>query len=349
MKKITFSIFSLLTLGLNAQITLTQASHNFVVGDSYSLVKYDTTGSAPRNTGANQTWDFSAIATINATPNESVLINDATTMPAVPANSTVAEIFPSVSTNFYKTTAGTTYLTGVYQDGVLNANFSSDPLPIRNWDLSFGEGNNYSSTGTFTSSNPNLPSNGNIDGEFNYGVAGYGTLTAPDGTVYSNVLQIIDTTNVSIAWVPQVGIDAGLGISTVSYKYYIAGQKQPVVTYEDIMQTAYAFNNMTVQMIYWEQTPSYKLAYSEASPAGITSIYPADQISVYPNPATSEVYISSVNELTATIVDLNGSVISSTTISGIQALSIENLQNGTYILQLADAKGNVQTRKITKL
>ena len=49
------------------------------------------------------------------------------------------------------------------------------------------------------------------------------------------------------------------------------------------------------------------------------------------------------------IVDLSGSVISSTTISGIQAISIENLQQGTYILQLSDAKGNVQTRKITKL
>lgn len=348
MKKITLSIFSLLTLGLNAQITLTQASHNLAVGDDYPFQKYDTTASAPRNTGANQTWNFSTVSTLNATPNGVVFIDDATSNPAAPAGSTIAEVNSGISTNFYKTTSGITYLTGVNQEGVLNANFSANPLPIRNWDLSYGEGNSFSSTGTFTSSNPNLPSNGNIDGEFNYGVSGYGTLTAPDGTVYSNVLQIIDTTNVNIAWIPQAGIDAGLGITTISYKYYVAGQKHPVVTYEDIMQTIFAFNNMTVQMIYWEQTKSYSLKYSEVGAAGLQDLE-ASAIAVYPNPATNEMFISSTNEVKVYILDLNGSIVKTTTGIGIQTINIENLQNGTYLLQLSDAKGNVQTRKITKL
>jgi len=349
MKKFTLSIFSLVSLGLNAQITLTQGTHNFQVGDGYTFQKYDTTASAPRNTGANQTWNFSTISTLNATPNGSVTMNDASTMPSVPSGSTLAEMYTSFTGNFYKTTGNTTYLTGVFKESVLNADFSANPLPVRNWDLSFGEGNSSSSTGIFTSSNANLPSNGNINGEFNYGVSGYGTLTAPDGTVYSSILQIIDTINVSIEWVPQFGINAGLSITTISYKYYSSGQKQPIVTYEDINQLAYAFNTVTSTMVLWEQTKSYSLMYAEPAPAGISSLQNTEQISVYPNPATSEVYISSVNELTATIVDLNGSVISSTPISGIQAISIENLQNGTYILQLADAQGNVQTRKITKL
>ncbi len=349
MKKFTLSIFTLITVGLNAQITLTQGTHNYQAGEGYTFTKYDTTASAPRNTGANQTWNFSTVSTLNANPNGVISFDDATAMSGVPSGSTIAEVFSAFSANFYKTTGTTTYLTGVNKEGVLNADFSANPLVVRNWDLSFGEGNNSSSTGTYTSSNPNLPPNGNINGEFNYGVSGYGTLTAPDGTIYSNVLQVIDTIEVSLSWVPQPGIDAGLGILTMSYKYYIAGQKQPVVTYDDTYQTAYAFNNMTVQMIYWEQNATYALSYAEPAPAGINSLDPANQISVYPNPATNEVFISSANELTATIVDLNGSVISSTTISGIQAVSIESLQNGTYILQLADAQGNVQTRKITKL
>lgn len=349
MKKFTLSIISLLSLGLNAQITLTQGTHNMQAGEGYMFKKYDTIASAPRNTGANQTWNFSTVSTLNATPDGGVTINDATSMVGAPAGSTIAEMYSSFTGNFYKTIGNVTYLTGANQEGVLNANFSANPLPVRDWDLSFGDGNSSSSTGTFTSSNANLPSSGSIAGEFSYGVSGYGTLTAPDGAVYSNILQIIDTIEVNIEWVPQFGINAGLGITTISYKYYNAGQKQPIVTYEDINQLAYAFNTVSSTMVLWEQTKSYSLMYSEPAPAGIASVDPADQINVYPNPATSEVFVSSVNELTATIVDLNGSVIYSTTISGIQAISIENLQNGTYILQLSDAKGNVQTRKITKL
>ena len=349
MKKITLSIISLLSLSLNAQITLTLGTHNMQAGEGYMFKKYDTIASAPRNIGANQTWDFSTVSTLNATPDGGVTINDATSMASAPSGSTIAEMYSSFTGNFYKTIGNVTYLTGANKEGVLNANFSANPLPVRNWDLSFGEGNSSSSTGTFTSSNANLPSSGSIAGEFNYGVSGYGTLTAPDGTVYSNILQIIDTSEVSLEWVPQIGINAGLGITTISYKYYSAGQKQPIVTYEDINQLAYAYNTISSTMVLWEQTKSYSLMYSEPAPAGITAMDSEDQISVYPNPATNEVFISSANELTATIVDLNGSVISSTTISGIQRVNIENLQNGTYILQLADAKGNVQTRKITKL
>ena len=72
-------------------------------------------------------------------------------------------------------------------------------------------------------------------------------------------------------------------------------------------------------------------------------------MNVYPNPATNEMFISSTNEVKVNILDLNGSIVHATTVFGIQSINIENLQNGTYILQLSDAKGNVQTRKITKL
>ena len=348
MKKITLSVFSLLTLGLNAQITLTQATHNFAVGDDYTSLLYDTIASPPRNTGTNQTWNFSTVSTLSASPNQMVLVQDATSMPNVPSGSQIAESYSAFTHNFYKTTSGITYLTGVYKENILNADFSSNPLPIRNWDLSYGDGNASTSTGTFTSTNTNLPSNGTVDGEFKYGVGGYGTLTAPDGTVYSNVLQIIDTAAMSIEWVPQTGFIAGLGLSTVSFKYYVAGQKNPVVVYEDIMQTAYVFNQITSTMSYWEQTPTYTLSYSEVGAATLEELE-ANNIQVYPNPATNEVYISTADQVNATILDLNGSIVKTTSASGIQSINIENLQNGTYILQLSDAKGNVQTRKITKL
>ena len=70
MKKIYLSILaSAFAMTVNAQLTLTKAFNEPVVGNVNTQKGYDSTGVIPKATGAGQNWNFSTLTT-NTTPND---------------------------------------------------------------------------------------------------------------------------------------------------------------------------------------------------------------------------------------------------------------------------------------
>ncbi|MEO6304741.1 MAG: hypothetical protein ABIP51_16385, partial [Bacteroidia bacterium] len=93
MKKIYFAILSglLFTQISHAQLTLTKAFNEPVIGDNYPTQRYDSTGVLDNSFGPNTFWDFSTLAT-----NTAVAASNYTTVASTPSassypNATFAE------------------------------------------------------------------------------------------------------------------------------------------------------------------------------------------------------------------------------------------------------------------
>lgn len=59
-RSLHFLLCLLCMQGLHAQITLNFTNNTPVPGDTLLVQTFDSSGVIPRNTGVNQTWDFSA-------------------------------------------------------------------------------------------------------------------------------------------------------------------------------------------------------------------------------------------------------------------------------------------------
>ncbi len=64
MKKIYLSIFTIaLAFTANAQLNLTKAFNEPVVGNVNTKMGYDSTTAVPKNIGAGQSWNFTSLVT----------------------------------------------------------------------------------------------------------------------------------------------------------------------------------------------------------------------------------------------------------------------------------------------
>ncbi|HWY12840.1 MAG TPA: hypothetical protein VN026_16010, partial [Bacteroidia bacterium] len=89
MKKLYTLILSItFAFTVNAQLSLTKAANEPVLGDVVTQQGFDSTGVIPKNTGGAQTWNFSAF-----TQNTVVTVSTYTTVASTPS----AASFPAAT------------------------------------------------------------------------------------------------------------------------------------------------------------------------------------------------------------------------------------------------------------
>lgn len=98
-------------------------------------------------------------------------------------------------------------------------------------------------------------------------------------------------------------------------------------------------------------TPQSKLQFDDFElvylPTGLSNIQSKWNVEVYPNPATSELFIQTINNGTSLVLlDLNGKVWVQQPFATKHHLNIEDCSAGIYLLMLTDEKGDIETRKI---
>lgn len=309
----------------NAQVTLTKAFNEPVIGDLYVKASYDSVTAVPKNTGAGQLWNFSTFTagsftetstftTVASAPNASVF-------PAA----TVAENQGGSNYTMYKSSGSNWEVQGINSNsGGAVVNFTNTGI-FATWPIAFGYSNSDVAGGTGSSSGGPTSISANISTS----ASGSGTVMLPGGVTINNILQVIQTITVSQTTGTMTG-----GFIQTTYDYYSSTQKFPVISIQYKPGGFNAFINKNVV-------------------AGLTEHSLSNDFSVYPNPAHDRLNLTINNKgadnVTATISDLLGREMKSISLGNkvnvSETVSVKELAKGIYVLKLTNGV-DVSTRKI---
>jgi uncharacterized repeat protein (TIGR03803 family) len=81
-------------------------------------------------------------------------------------------------------------------------------------------------------------------------------------------------------------------------------------------------------------------------PTGINDTHEANDFSIYPNPASSQLTIKVKEKSQISIVNILGNVIKSETVNGASSLDVSNWTAGVYIVKISDGKTSRQSSVI---
>lgn len=340
MKKIYLIILSMaVVVSTNAQLSLTQAFNEPVIGNTQTQMEYDSTGVLPRNTGVNQLWDFSACSTTTITDVTS-FISAGSSGPnsGIYTGATMADFDGGSFYNYYKSTSNQIESLG-FEDVNIVLQFTNTAI-MAVWPITMGTSISDVAAGTCTAL---VLANalGTVNGTSNVSGTGTGTLIVPGGGVFTNILQTVSTASINIFCPSTIVGPFTLNNEGITYTYYHASQKFPILTIEYV----------TVTGNFPSQTATIKLDNSILT--GINDVNFDALFSIYPNPAKNNVFVKLHNETNANcgieIINAIGQITKSidlgrdTEISN--NISISNLTAGIYILKTT--LGNkVSTRKL---
>jgi len=324
MKKLLLSGAAMsLILSVNAQITLTGASNNPVVGETISFK--EGSYSSPGSAGANQNWNINAGGSAITNPN--TFVAPSSTPQA--SNFTTSNVANTIGGIYTYYTANSTKL--IY-NGSHDPNTSlllvySNPEDQMQYPFTYG--NSFSDTYQVTFVN-----GGNTylrKGTTTVTADGYGTLTTPAGT-FSNVLRVHYVSNYTDS--SQFGTFPS---STDEYRWYMEWNHFPIATVGANTFNGQPFGSYT--------------RYRE----NVNSIYESQlsDFSIYPNPVKENLQISFSNEenhFTVQLIDISGKIILNkdfTSSSDIKQenINISELSRGIYTLKVTSGTA-VEVKKI---
>jgi hypothetical protein len=311
-----------------AQLVLTQANYEHVVGDLELTAGYDTVSVLPRNVGQNQVWNFSSI-TQSTNSIDTVEFIAPSTIPSSSLfpGATLASKNATQYYSFYKSSSSPAQIEFLgYDDVGAYVNYTNTAIQAV-WPIAYG------STSTDTYFGPmSGQASGTRGGTLTLTASGAGTVIMPGGQQYTNVLQVKEKT-VDVQNDPN-SIPSTLTITTVVYSYYRAGEKSSFIVVEDLILA------------------SDSGAFS-ASGVGTSSTIPAavatgiknksldNLFSVFPNPAKDNLNVvltNAQNEVCAVqIYNITGSVVKEIAL-GSNALiktqiNVSELKPGIYFVK----------------
>ena len=323
MKKIYLSIIaSAFMLSANAQLSLTKAFNEPVLGDLNTKPNYDSAAVLPKNTGTNQLWDVSALTT-----NTVVDVSTYTSVASTPngaafTGATLAESDGQGGYTYSKSTATQYEIVGVDQPG-LNLNFNTNTAIAAIWPVSYGYTNTDLFSGTATA---NGTLTGTASGTVTTNASGSGTLIIPGGASFTNVLQVKaqQIVNVSLAF----GFVTAT-VTAIDYNYYHASQKFPILTI--------SYNN--IQGSFSNTSGTVKV--NGAVITGVNDLNFDATFSIFPNPAKNNfnVNLQNVNNANCKveIVNAYGAIVKSIDLGYDSKISnnisISDLSSGIYFVK----------------
>jgi hypothetical protein len=290
MKKIYLSILTIaLAFTASAQLSLTKAFNEPVLGNINTKKGYDSTTVIPKNTGAGQTWNFSSLIANTVTA-----ISTYTTVASTPSASTfpsatIAEADGTGAFNYFKSTATQSEFVGIDDGAGSTLSFTNSAI-VAIWPINFG----YANTDSYGGPVNAAATPGVANGVINTNGTGSGTVTLPGSISFANCLQVKMTNSLNVV-VGTFPSSFTLDVISTDWSYYSGTQKFPILTVSYQTQTANSILGPTVQV-------TADVRINNAVLTGITDLnFDAINYNVYPNPATESVNIHLTNDKTETV------------------------------------------------
>ncbi len=354
MKKLVFSLALLAgsSASLLAQSTLTAATNNPVVNNSYTSVNVDTTGTFTEatissNTGAHHVWDFSGLTTTISydTAKEVTCSSTPHCMLFLSSTNMASQTLSSPTYVYSIVSTDSIAQSGYYQSSTQNLIFT-DPMVTIKYPFTYLSSytDPYAGILTYDPGSGFGAITAYETGTINVSCDGYGTLQLPGGVTDTGVLRVHSSqTFIDSAHV--FGVDTVLTANINTYTWLMPGYHSPLLTISFTDQVGTGSGGLHFKTI----------SYAKKYPLGIKNITEIqNSLEVFPNPASGELNIkfeaTTSEDVNITVVDLLGRVVANvphTNKQGIQQVSFNtgSIPAGLYLVRLQSG-GQTVTRKI---
>ncbi len=316
MKNLYLTAFALLSVfTTSAQLTLTKATHEPVIGDLDKRTNYDSTTVVPKNTGTGQTWNFTSMTSTSGSY---------TTAYISPGSAPNGTLFPAATIasndlgnnryDFNRSSGSVFEMLG--QSDLANSEFMvfSNYGTLRSWPISYGS----VSTDNWAALQTSPSGTMSMVGTVTVSAPGSGTVILPNGNKHNNCLQVIETITITVS----SGTFSANALIRNTF-YYSSLSKFPIFE------------------MYYESFPGDPLKFgasanSDALLAGVNeNIVLPQTTTIYPNPTNSELNIALDNQETPVslqVTDLQGRVVLDVEYSN--SINVATLEQGLYVLKL---------------
>lgn len=326
MKKTIYILASFFLTGALISQTLTTANDP-VAGDKFTKVTYDTVGTIPRNSGQNQTWNFSSMIQSTAVSTTSFIAYSAVPISATQFSAaTVVEDDGSGSYTFYKTTSTPTTQTEMigYSDGTVTQTFTNTLIQTI-WPFSYGSTFTDAFGGTITGTNVS----GSFNGTNTTTGSGTGTIMLPGGINMSNILQARINSVIKMS-ATYSSIPLSFTINSTSYNYFHTSKKFQIASVS-INITESAFGNDTTITVNLNKDVAM----------GLTEKNFDAPFAIYPNPAKNDFTVKLTNKdaqpCRLLVFDCTGNVVKAydygTSVNIQDKIEIKDLPRGVYLVK----------------
>jgi len=317
MKKIyvPFLLAFLFNLNTQAQLTLTKATNEPVVGDVNITKNFDTVTVFPKTSGTGQSWNFSNLTANTSTETFTYTTVAASPSPAAFSNASLAQTRGGNEWDFMKSNASTfEYACMIF--GPNDAAVFSDNGILYNWPISY----NSTHTDQFAATETNGTNTATWNGTITSIANGSGTITMPGGGIYTNCLMIKRTINITIA-----SASSTTQVTLKDYEFWSSGFKFPLVTGQ--------YESSITGTVVTNKPPSFWLN-TAALPVGLKeNAISTFDFNVYPNPANTEVNIGlnkDLKDYQIEVIDLAGKVLIRA--ENTSKLNVSALERGFYFI-----------------
>ncbi len=330
MKKIYLAIFSALLFSQisKAQLSLTKAFNEPVIGDINVNHRWDSVAALDNNAGPNTLWDFSSLTTNTGVATSHYTTVAGTTDAANYPNATFAEFDGNAGYTYYKATSTATpqlELLGIYQPS-LSINLNSNSALIAVWPIAYGYNKSDACSGTAAAQTPSGNITGTASGNLKTLASGTGTVLLPGGLTFTNVLQVTATQTINLSLL--FGAVTAT-VKSTNYQYYHSTQKFPILTV--------SYQNISGQF----SNNSASIRINNNVIAGIKEAQSKFDFSVYPNPATDQLNVALTNQkaenVSVKILNNLGQLVKTIELGNSTAINkqidLTDLSSGIYIFK----------------
>lgn len=327
-------LFSLFVFSTKAQLNLTKAFNEPVIGDVNTNADFDTLSTLPNTIGTNQWWDFSSLISKSSVGNSIYSNASSTPHGSNFPTATMANYDGTNTYSYYKITPTQMEIAGLDSPDIV-LNYTNTAIAAI-WPISMG----YKITDAFAgNASSGTMTGGTSNGTITVWATGTGTLTVPGGTVFDSVLQLRTSlrTNASFLF----GFVTAT-LNAVQYDYYHASQKFPIVsiTYSNIYGD-FTRNSVSVKI------------NNNVMMVGLPEDNYTNTFIMYPNPAKETFNVKLTNRANAfvklEIMNVMGVMVKSQDLGNspeiTETISIADLPAGLYIIKTS-AGENISIRKV---
>lgn len=311
MKNFYSSLFTILLSGgvSNAQLTLTKAINEPVIGDVEVMKSLDSTSAIPKNTGPGQVWNFTSlnVGTFNET--KTYMAVNATPQGSLFPNATIASTRGGNEYEYMKS-AGSDF------DYLDSTNTPTESMTFTNTALFFSWPISLGSTYTDLFSGPQTSGSvtSSMSGTISLTATGTGTVMLPGGNTQTNCLQLKRVIVASI-----VSGTTTSGFSETDYVYYSNAIKFPIL----IVNYSNKDNSLDASI----------MANVSMLPVGLNEMADGgNNLMIYPNPASDKIIITGIESAELNVFSFDGKKLISE--KNTNVLYVQDLDAGIYFVEI---------------
>jgi hypothetical protein len=334
-------------------------SNEAAVGTSVSMYVCDSlTSDYASSKGSNVVWDFTTLSIPDTVIRSLISVVDPTTTKYKSLYTTAnkAIVFENFLTSYYSSTSNERSCVGYFFNsadlGDVRAVFNTNPEITHTYPFGLSSVKNDLLTGTLYYTYSSYPVTATATGSSTAEVDGLGTIKIDAATSFKNVLRyhIKDSVNATVT-LPVLGT-VNATLKRDQYEYYDHSVSNlPIYTHSNLKAYVYKISSdpLVDKTTVLSKYKGDKNAKAPVDPNPTTSISEnfATSFAVFPNPAKDILYVIGENTLNSTIsiLDQAGKVVKH--FSNTNSLSIQDLDNGVYFIQIESNNKN-ETLKFIK-